>query len=231
MGSILAPTSPPRAPPRLVSPRLSLSSSSSQRSTRSSLRTGATSFVPLPLARSERSSLNNFAGSEEYLLPEQELDRQQGLPPAVPQEHLEATRRDSSHKADHRASQARLVVPVLLHIPIRRLRCVSLSLPSFLPLTNSSRSLHRLAQPVRPSLFLSSPSLTIRSTRAAWGRLDTGSKGVPTLFNSNYELGVLIPVRADSEDDLERMIGELAGYPRPLTPVRFLFRLGGDGEG
>ncbi|GAA6054986.1 hypothetical protein JCM3770_000479 [Rhodotorula araucariae] len=53
-------------------------------------------------------------------------------------------------------------------------------------------------------------------TSAAWGKLENGSNG-PTLAISNYELGVVLPIRAESADELEKKATEMVTYRRPLS--------------
>ncbi|GAA5898660.1 hypothetical protein JCM8208_004726 [Rhodotorula glutinis] len=53
-------------------------------------------------------------------------------------------------------------------------------------------------------------------TSAAWGRLENGSNG-PTLAISNYELGVVLPIRAKSAAELEQKASDLVTYRRPLS--------------
>ncbi|GJN87839.1 hypothetical protein Rhopal_000794-T1 [Rhodotorula paludigena] len=52
-------------------------------------------------------------------------------------------------------------------------------------------------------------------TPAAWGKLQNGSNG-PQIVLNNYELGVVLPIRADSAEELERKASELVTYRRPL---------------
>ncbi|BGP45300.1 hypothetical protein JCM10450v2_001118 [Rhodotorula kratochvilovae] len=52
-------------------------------------------------------------------------------------------------------------------------------------------------------------------TSAAWGKLENGSNG-PTLAITNYELGVMLPIRADSAEELEKKASEMVTYRRPL---------------
>ncbi|GAA5855366.1 hypothetical protein JCM9279_001699 [Rhodotorula babjevae] len=53
-------------------------------------------------------------------------------------------------------------------------------------------------------------------TGAAWGRLENGSNG-PTLAINNYELGVVLPIRAKSAAELEEKASDLVTYRRPLS--------------
>ncbi|SCV72437.1 BQ2448_3974 [Microbotryum intermedium] len=53
---------------------------------------------------------------------------------------------------------------------------------------------------------------------SAWGVLQHSSSGnEPQLKCNNYELGVLVPIRADSADELEAKASEMATYRRPLV--------------
>ncbi|ORY90626.1 tyrosyl-DNA phosphodiesterase-domain-containing protein [Leucosporidium creatinivorum] len=55
-------------------------------------------------------------------------------------------------------------------------------------------------------------------TQAAWGRLQIASRdGEPELVANNYELGVLLPIRGSSEQDVENKASELATFKRPLV--------------
>ncbi|GAA5886232.1 hypothetical protein JCM5296_003529 [Sporobolomyces johnsonii] len=53
-------------------------------------------------------------------------------------------------------------------------------------------------------------------TASAWGNLQNGAGG-PQLVINNYELGVVIPIRADSAQELETKATELVTYRRPLA--------------
>ncbi|GAA5957856.1 hypothetical protein JCM21900_001288 [Sporobolomyces salmonicolor] len=53
-------------------------------------------------------------------------------------------------------------------------------------------------------------------TPSAWGRLQNGGGG-PQLLINNYELGVVIPIRAQSAQELETKATELVTYRRPLV--------------
>ncbi|GAA5936937.1 hypothetical protein JCM3775_002749 [Rhodotorula graminis] len=53
-------------------------------------------------------------------------------------------------------------------------------------------------------------------TSAAWGRLENGSSG-PTLAINNYELGVVLPIRAKSAAELEQKASDLVTFRRPLS--------------
>ncbi|BGP22123.1 endoplasmic reticulum Ca-transporting P-type ATPase [Rhodotorula toruloides] len=55
-------------------------------------------------------------------------------------------------------------------------------------------------------------------TSSAWGRLQNGKDG-PQLFCNNYELGVVLPIRASSAEELEAKATELVTYKRP--PVKY----------
>ncbi|GAA5937021.1 uncharacterized protein JCM15063_000130 [Sporobolomyces koalae] len=52
-------------------------------------------------------------------------------------------------------------------------------------------------------------------TASAWGKLQNGSSG-PQLVINNYELGVIIPIRAKTKDEFERAANEMVTYKRPL---------------
>ncbi|GAA5873327.1 hypothetical protein JCM3774_005942 [Rhodotorula dairenensis] len=53
-------------------------------------------------------------------------------------------------------------------------------------------------------------------TPAAWGRLQNGSNG-PELKITNYELGVVLPIRAQSAEELQKKADALVTYRRPLV--------------
>ncbi|GAA6000898.1 hypothetical protein JCM10207_004710 [Rhodosporidiobolus poonsookiae] len=53
-------------------------------------------------------------------------------------------------------------------------------------------------------------------TGAAWGRPENGSGG-PQITLNNYELGVLLPLRANSAEELERLATETVTYKRSLV--------------
>ncbi|POY73521.1 hypothetical protein BMF94_3458 [Rhodotorula taiwanensis] len=54
-------------------------------------------------------------------------------------------------------------------------------------------------------------------TPAAWGRLENAAGG-PQLKLANWELGVLLPIRASSAEELEKKASDLVTYRRPLVP-------------
>ncbi|GAA6064373.1 hypothetical protein JCM10212_000482, partial [Sporobolomyces blumeae] len=54
-------------------------------------------------------------------------------------------------------------------------------------------------------------------TPSAWGALQKGSEG-PQLAVNNYELGVIVPIRARSDEDFEEKANALVTYKRPLVP-------------
>ncbi|GAA5826158.1 hypothetical protein JCM11251_007186 [Rhodosporidiobolus azoricus] len=54
-------------------------------------------------------------------------------------------------------------------------------------------------------------------TPSAWGALQNGVGG-PQIANNNYELGVVIPIRANSAEELEKKASEMVTYKRPLVP-------------
>ncbi|SCZ92352.1 BZ3500_MvSof-1268-A1-R1_Chr5-2g07801 [Microbotryum saponariae] len=54
---------------------------------------------------------------------------------------------------------------------------------------------------------------------SAWGQLEHSSDTKePQLKCNNYELGVLVPIRGDSDAELEAKASEIATYRRPLVP-------------
>lgn len=61
---------------------------------------------------------------------------------------------------------------------------------------------------------------TRRSTPSAWGTLQYGPSSGPGILIPNYELGVIIPIRGDSMEDVERQATALASFRRPLVKVR-----------
>ncbi|GAA6030025.1 hypothetical protein JCM8097_009220 [Rhodosporidiobolus ruineniae] len=55
-------------------------------------------------------------------------------------------------------------------------------------------------------------------TSSAWGNLQNGALNGPEISINNYELGVVLPIRASSAADLERKATEMVTYKRPLVP-------------
>ncbi|GAA6009790.1 hypothetical protein JCM11491_000814 [Sporobolomyces phaffii] len=53
-------------------------------------------------------------------------------------------------------------------------------------------------------------------TPSAWGSLQEGQQGKQLAIN-NYELGVILPIRATSKEDFEKQASELVTYKRPLV--------------
>lgn len=56
----------------------------------------------------------------------------------------------------------------------------------------------------------------MNSTAAAWGRLENSDSNGPQIRIMNYELGVVLPIRADSAKSLERYLTKLSTFVRPL---------------
>ncbi|GAA5979112.1 hypothetical protein JCM10908_002808 [Rhodotorula pacifica] len=77
-------------------------------------------------------------------------------------------------------------------------------------------ALHKYSTGVPPAhegwMYLGSHNFT----PAAWGRLQNSSGG-PEIKISNYELGVVLPIRATSAEDLQAKADALVTYRRPLV--------------
>ncbi|GAA5879346.1 hypothetical protein JCM16303_003171 [Sporobolomyces ruberrimus] len=54
-------------------------------------------------------------------------------------------------------------------------------------------------------------------TPSAWGSLQHPKYGEPQLAINNHELGVLVPIRADSKPEFEKKASEMVTYKRPLV--------------
>ncbi|GAA5850773.1 hypothetical protein JCM8547_009086 [Rhodosporidiobolus lusitaniae] len=54
-------------------------------------------------------------------------------------------------------------------------------------------------------------------TPSAWGQPQNGQNG-PRIAINNYELGIVLPIRASSAEDLEKKASEMATFNRPLVP-------------
>ncbi|GAA5918771.1 hypothetical protein JCM6882_006806 [Rhodosporidiobolus microsporus] len=80
-------------------------------------------------------------------------------------------------------------------------------------------ALHKYKDPHAPTavhegwMYLGSHNFT----PSAWGSLQNGVGG-PQIANNNYELGVVLPIRANSAEELERKASEMVTYKRPLVP-------------
>ncbi|GAA5974109.1 hypothetical protein JCM11641_003440 [Rhodosporidiobolus odoratus] len=79
-------------------------------------------------------------------------------------------------------------------------------------------ALHKYKDPFSPTAkhegwtYLGSHNFT----PSAWGSLQSGMGG-PQIALNNYEMGVILPIRANSAEDLERQATELVTYNRPLV--------------
>lgn len=55
------------------------------------------------------------------------------------------------------------------------------------------------------------------STAGAWGYLQNSPSGGPQLKIPNHEMGVILPIKAKSANELERWVDKMVTYKRPLV--------------
>lgn len=63
------------------------------------------------------------------------------------------------------------------------------------------------------------PAIIPYSTPAAWGHLQSTEDRGLGIAISNFELGVILPIRGGTMNEVEEKASALASYRRPLVPV------------